>query len=312
MPPTTCVFAPNLILTVTLEIDGDNGDTEIHLHPGGQGFWVARMLAQLGVRPVVCGPVGGETGEVLSGLVERWGVHLVAMSSINASPAVVYDRRGGDREVIAESKAFGLDRHAHDDAYSTFLELAMTSDVAVVTGQNGEVFPTGSYRRLAHDLGSAGVEVVGDLHGPELAAWLDGGPIRVLKVSDEDLMADGIIGDTTEASALAAIRELTSRGAEDVVVTRADRPVLALIGGGLIKATPPRLEPADFRGAGDSMTAGLAAALLRSLDPQQTIRLACGAGAANVARHGLGSGTEALINELAERVEIEELSGSMP
>lgn len=311
MEPNCCVFAPNLALTVTMEKGGDNGPTEVHLHPGGQGFWVARMLSHLGMQPFLCGPVGGETGRVIACLVESWGIQMGPIETSNPSPTVIQDRRAGDRELIAETTALSLDRHALDDGYSMFLDHALTGDVAVLTGQTTEVVPGESYRRMAHDLASAAVPVVGDLHGPELAALFEGGPVDILKVSDEDLMSDGLLSDLSEDSALAAGAELQRRGAKGVVISRADRPVLAFLGGMVLRATQARFEPADFRGAGDSMTAGIAAGLARRLDPQGLVRLACGAGAANVTRHGLGSGSEELIKSLADRVEVEVLAASL-
>jgi fructose-1-phosphate kinase PfkB-like protein len=56
------------------------------------------------------------------------------------------------------------------------------------------------------------------------------------------------------------------------------------------------------------MTAGLATGLRRGMTEEETIRLACAAGAANVTRHGLGSADEGLIPGLAEKVEITPIS----
>jgi 1-phosphofructokinase len=56
------------------------------------------------------------------------------------------------------------------------------------------------------------------------------------------------------------------------------------------------------------MTAGLAAGLRRDLPIEDTLRLACAAGAANVTRHGLGSADADLIPGLVARVEVSELS----
>jgi 1-phosphofructokinase len=58
------------------------------------------------------------------------------------------------------------------------------------------------------------------------------------------------------------------------------------------------------------MTAGLAAAVRRGLGPEETLRLACAAGAANVTRHGLGSADADLIPGLTEKVELNQLSPS--
>jgi len=309
-PPqhTVAVFAPHLALTVTIERGKEGGPDDIHIHPGGQGFWVARMLRHLGEKPLLCGPIGGESGAVLRGLVRQWGIDLSPVEVQESSPAIIQDRRTGDRNPIAEAAAPGLARHELDDAYGKILDHALSSKVVVITGQRTEIVPVDTYRRLGHDLASADVRVVGDLHGRELEAFLDGGPIDLLKVSDEDLTEDGVLQDAEEAPALDALHHLIERGARNVVVSRAEQPSLAHLGETTYRVTGPALEPADFRGAGDSMTAGLAAGISRRLGAEELLRLASGAGAANVTRHGLGSASHDLIPKLAERVEIEILS----
>ena len=62
------VFAPAVTLTVTIE-EG----RESHLHAGGQGFWVAQLMAELGVDVTMVAPLGGETGVVLSAIVAHAG-----------------------------------------------------------------------------------------------------------------------------------------------------------------------------------------------------------------------------------------------
>ena len=305
---TVAVFAPLLALTVTIEKGREGGSDDIHIHPGGQGFWVARMLRHLGERPLLCGPIGGESGAVLRGLVRQWGIDLSPVEVQESSPAIIQDRRSGDRSPIAEAPIPSLARHELDDAYSKILDHALSSQVVVITGQPTEIVPVDTYRRLGHDLASADVRVVGDLHGAELEAYLEGGPIDLLKVSDEDLTEDGALEGLEEAAALEAMHHLIGQGARSVVISRGPRPALAHLGDTTFRVTGPTLEPADFRGAGDSMTAGLAAAINRRLGPEDQLRLAAGAGAANVTRHGLGSASHDLIPKLAERVQIEVLS----
>ena len=69
------VFAPHPLLTVTLEREGAERE-QVHFHAGGQGVWVARMAACLGAEPVLCGFMGGESGELLGGLLERMNGEL--------------------------------------------------------------------------------------------------------------------------------------------------------------------------------------------------------------------------------------------
>jgi len=305
---TVSIFAPVLSLTVTIEAGREDGQDEIHFHPGGQGFWVARMLRHLGERPLLCGPIGGEIGPVIRGLINLWGIDISPVETTHSSPATVHDRRSGERDLIAETLAPSLARHELDDAYGRFLDHALSSQVCVITGQNTEIVPVETYRRLGHDLASADVRVVGDLHGPELEAFLDGGPLDVLKVSSEDLAKDGRLDGDEEGEALSVLGDLVDRGAKSAVLSRAHNPAVAIISGTAYRATTPTLEPADYRGAGDSMTAALAAAICRGLSPEQSLKLACGAGAANVTRHGLGSASADLIPKLAERVQVETLA----
>ena len=133
--PTICVFAPMLSLTVTVEkANGDGGD-EIHFHPGGQGFWVARMLVRLGERPVLCAPAGGESGHILRGLVPSWGIDLAAVWTDGGdSPSHIEDRRGGELVTIAESTMPVLDRHELDEMYGVVLEQAARTGICVLAG----------------------------------------------------------------------------------------------------------------------------------------------------------------------------------
>lgn len=307
---TVAVFAPTLYLTVTVELTS-SGEDEVHIHPAGQGFWIARMLRHLDERPLLCGPIGGEPGRVILGLLAQFGMDASTITIAHSSQTIIQDRRSGDRELVAESPPVNLARHEVDDVYGRFLDRALASSVCVVTGQSTQIVPTDTYRRLGHDLASAEVEVVADLHGPELRAFLEGGPIDVLKVSDEDLTKDGLLerADVTPDEALAALEQLVAAGARSVVLSRQHNPALARSGDVSYTARAPKLDPADHRGAGDSMTAGLTAGLRRGLDFADTIRLACASGAANVTRHGLGSAEEGLIPELMERVEIERRRG---
>jgi 1-phosphofructokinase len=301
---TVAVLAPFLNLTITVERAGDTGHDEIHIHPGGQGFWISRMLRQLGERPLLCAPVGGETGRALRGLIGEWGIDLSPVSIESRSPSYVHDRRSGERTTIAEDPPPALGRHEMDDLYGRFLDHAMAAGVCVVTGQPGEVIDNDAYRRLGTDLASAEVRVVGDLHGEALSAFLEGGPIRMLKVSEEDLREDGELTRDEEPEVIDMTSRLREAGAIDVVVSRSKEPAIASLGGRLYRVTPPLLEPADHRGAGDSMTAALTRSLVRSAGPEETLRLAAAAGAANVTRHGLGTASKDLIDELAKKVEL--------
>ena len=68
----------------------------------------------------------------------------------------------------------------------------------------------------------------------------------------------------------------------------------------------PPLHAAESRGAGDSLTAGVVASLLRGSPVREALRVGAACGALNVVRRGLGTGGWEAVATLAERVELAE------
>jgi 1-phosphofructokinase len=298
------IFAPSILASVTIEV-GASDELEIHVHPAGQGYWVARMLAVLGARPRLCCTAGGELGTVARLRVED-GIDLVVVDGPAAAGGYVDDRRSGQRVRIAEMRSTPLERHAVDDLVSATMAAGVEAGVAVLTGSNlhGSV-PVGTYRSLAGNLRAVGVRVVADLGGDELEAVVEGGT-DVVKVSSEELVTGGLAAGDSPDDLLAAAAELAQRGAGLVVVTTAHEGVTAVDSGGLVaRARGPQLEPVEPRGAGDSFTAGLALGMRRNAPLADTLRLGIAAATVNVTRHGLGSGDRAVVERLMEQVDVE-------
>jgi 1-phosphofructokinase len=299
------VLAPAPQLTVTVERRGD-GD-EIHLHPGGQGVWQARMISSLGRRVVLCASLGGEVGQVLEPLIAAEGITVRAISAGSRNGTYVHDRRTGTRVDVAEVAGDALSRHELDELYGLTLAEGLVAEVCVLSGPaHPAVVPPDMYRRLAADLGRNGRRVVADLSGEHLRAVLAGRP-DVVKVSHEDLGVDDDIESLSRS--VCALRDA---GANTVVVTRAHRPAVALIDDTIYELVTPRLEPADPRGAGDSLTAGLAASLAEGGAITEAVQAGAAAGALNVTRHGLGTGEPGAVSQLRERVRLVPVGNRAP
>jgi 1-phosphofructokinase len=304
--PRIVVFAPSPLLTVTIECKGDAPD--VHLHAGGQGFWLARMIAALGVPVTLCGSFGGETGVVVRTLIEQEGVAVRGIDAEAENAAYVHDRRDGKRMPVAEMAPAPLSRHEIDELYAVTLVESLEADVCVLGGPSGpDLLPSDTYRRLAADLMRGNKTVVADLSGKPLREALEGGVVA-LKVSDEELRAEGVTTDRIE-DLVTTMRSLRAAGAEHVVVSRGDQPALAMADGNdrVVEVISPRLEPVDVRGAGDAMTAGLATALARGESWEAALRLGAAAGSLNVARRGLGTGRRQEIERLAAYVQLRPL-----
>lgn len=302
------MFAPSPQVTVTVE--AVEGRPDVHLHAGGQGFWQARMITALGSPVTLCCALGGEPGQVLRHLMAGPDIEVRARDVSARNGAYIHDRRDGDREPLVEMNPDKLTRHEVDDLYELTVLAALESGVAVLSGSadtaTEEVVPVSVYERLTTDLIRNGCKVVVDLAGDRLTAALAGTP-TVVKISHEELLADG----RAKSDSLADLRKAAEKIAADnlVVVSRAADPTLAIFDGRAVTVTAPAFEPVDTRGGGDSMTAGIAAALAQGEDVPTALRLGAAAGAINITRHGLGTGSGEAVRTLADRVEIEELNG---
>jgi 1-phosphofructokinase len=337
------------MLTVTLETGSDPAHPELHVHPGGQGLWVARMAYSLGADVVVCGPFGGETGTVLHHLAEVENLRVRPVTYIGGNGAYLHDRRGGQRQELAFMPPAKLDRHELDDLYGTVLVEALDADVCVITGAYpAPLLPATFFGRLVGDLRAAGVRTVADLSGDAAREAVKAG-VDVLKMSHEELIEAGFAADDSveslreaargmlragngghqerggieaapaeaalveaapvvdDALASGAIADEPPVGVGAMMVSRAAESALLVTTTGVCEVIPPSVTTVDHRGAGDSMTAGIAVGVGRGMHLTEAVRLGAAAGALNVTRRGLGTGRREQIERFAEQVLVSEL-----
>jgi 1-phosphofructokinase len=305
--PKVAIFSPNPMVSIAIESFSADGGDDIHIHPAGQGVWVARMAAELGADPVLCGFIGGEVGTVLRPLLEELPVELRLVETAEPSGAYIHDRRSGEREPISQSAALPASRHEVDELFSVTIAAALDCDLLVVCGPYPEnTVPLEIYGSLIADVKANGVPAIVDLSSPRLDSALEGKP-DLVKINDWQI-AGFISGPVdTEERMRAAMERVQEAGAESVIVTRAGEPALALRDGRFWELTPPKFERGSREGCGDSMMGALSATIAGGDEWENVLRLSAAAGATNFLRSGLGTGSRTVVEELASRVQLREL-----
>ena len=300
------VFGPDVLLSITIEASG--AVDQVHVHAAGQGVWVARMAAELGAWPILCGFLGGETGAALRALLEVLPGERRVVHTAGFSGSYVVDRRTGERHLVANAARPAPQRHEVDDLVAATCAAALDSAVLVLCNPfPGEGLPDEVYETLAADVRAAGVPVIVDLSTPRLEHVLPQRP-DLVKLNDWEL-AEYVRGPVDGRHALDGARRLLEAGARAVAVTRADAPILVLAADQEpFEIVPPAL-PHGFReGCGDAMMGAVAAGWARGLPLREALVLGAAAGSANFLRHGLGSGSRRLVEKLADRVVVRPLT----
>jgi 1-phosphofructokinase len=305
--PRVTIFGPHPILAITIERRGADED-DIHVHPGGQGVWDARMAGEMGAHTILCGFCGGETGTLLKPLLEELHGESRFVETASSSGSWVIDRRSGERRMVAYALSEPPSRHEVDDLFSVTCASAINSEVLVVCGPlPTDALPLELYGRLVADVRAHGTKVIVDLSPPRLNSALEGGP-DLVKLDDWQL-AEFVEGPVSDPGALrSAAEQILELGAGAVIVTRGGDPALVLSDGRAWELVPPRFEEGASEGSGDSMVGAMAAAMARGLGWEDTLQLGAAAGATNFLRHGLGTGSRGVVEDLVKRVRLSTLS----
>jgi 1-phosphofructokinase len=256
---------------------------------------------------VLCGFLGGESGELLGGLLEQAispGEMRIVKSSA-ASGCYVTDRREGKRKLLAMTLSEPPTRHELDELFSLTCAEAIACGWLIVTNpMPGSALPLEIYGDLVADAKANGCRTLVDLSSPRMDSALRGGP-DVAKLNDWEL-AEMVCGPVSEpAQLLAAAERLREMGADTVIVTRGEQPALVLGADGPRRLTPPRFEHGYREGCGDSMMGALTAAWALGESFEQALAVGAAAGAANFLRHGLGSASRDVVERLVDSVTLE-------
>jgi 1-phosphofructokinase len=303
--PSVALFAPNPLLTVTLEVEGGERQS-IHFHAGGQGVWVAAMIRCMGATPVLCGLIGGESGELMLPLIEKAaGGQARLVQAASASGCYVTDRRSGRRKLLAMKLSDAPSRHELDELFSLTCSQALACGWLVVTNPlPGESLPLEVYGDLVADARSGGCRTLVDLSSPRLDSALASEP-DLVKINDWEL-AEFVRGPvSTPELLLAGAQRLRDAGARSVIVTRGELPALVLHGDETWQLAPPRFEHGFREGCGDAMMGALAAVWARGESFERALVLGAAAGAANFLRRGLGHASREVVEQLADAVTLE-------
>ncbi len=262
--------------------------TSVLALPGGKGCNVARALVTLGEPAMVTGWVGGHAGRFIEEglLAEGIGaafVHTAAESRTclsivdNESRGVteIYERG----EPVAESQVTEL--------LAQYRVLLRQVTGVTLSGTLPPGCPPDLYRTLIELARVHGKPAYLDSSGEALRLGLEGRPALVKPNAAEFADLAGA-QSTGRADIIRVAREIATRYATIVVVSRGAAGALASDGRAAWEVRAPSIDAGSAVGSGDCLLAGLAFGLSRGLPLPDALRSGVAAGSANTLQTGAG------------------------
>ncbi|MGB5260225.1 MAG: hexose kinase [Gammaproteobacteria bacterium] len=260
--------------------------TKTSYYPGGNGINVARALIELGVPVYCCSTIGGESGALLLRLLgdtlgdnHTW-FHLQGETRLNTN--IMQQNPPGQFEITS------LGPEVPADVLADIIDciLRVTGDgIAVLTGLIPPGVPDSTYRELTEQITAQGGKVVLDASGAVLEQALEARPYLVrlnryvLEMSSRQRLEDiALVAEKARALQQGGLEYLcVSLGGEGAILTDADNSY---------HCNAPRVHKQSTVGSGDSLVAGLIAALRNGASTEDMLRMGVMCGSATAGHPG--------------------------
>jgi tagatose 6-phosphate kinase len=270
----------------------------------GKSINVAKILKVLGAHPIATGFLGGERGEFLRAVTAEKQIEsdFVAVKAPTRQCITVIDESAGTHTELVEES-----RPVTPTDFKKFMAVIRRRiagcRAAVMSGTVASGGPATLYRDCVRLAANAGAISVVDAQGTALTEALKATP-GLVKPNRPELAATVGRELRSDADVMRAMRELSERGAQQVIVTAGREPALSFDGKIFRRIIIPRIKVVNPIGSGDAFTAGVVWRLLRGDDLGEACRWGAAAGAANALTHMPGELNRKDVTRLAKQVRV--------
>lgn len=274
--------------------------------PGGKGLNVARVVKLCGEEVLCTGVIGGYKGKEIISMLDNTNLHhrFVQTSKESRSCINIIDQNNVSTEILEP----GEDLSAEDicEFRKTFREQLNMSSVITLSGSVPGNVPDTIYQDLIHEVRRQGKQVILDTSGKLLQEGIKAKPTIVKPNQDE---IEAFIGRkvTSIEDAVLAAQKIKEIGIELVVISLGEKGAVFVTDRASYHAIPPKMNPINTVGSGDSMVAALAVSIVRKYDVETMIRYAISISAANTLSIKTAHFQEEDRKRIYEQVNVEKL-----
>jgi 1-phosphofructokinase family hexose kinase len=278
---------------------------------GGKGINVARALKTLGVPVVATGLAGGQAGlriierltseAILNDFVRIEGESRTTTAVVDPTTNTYTEINEWGPAVRREELEMLLEKLAY---------VSQGAELVVFAGSLPREVAEDFYGEAIHDLTRRNIQSALDCEGEPLRYGVEAEPFLVSPNQQE---AEALVGQEfhDDEDFLLGLDEIADLGARNVLITRESGCYALLRKERTVRrfrVDAPRVEPVSSVGSGDTLLAGFIAAHLAGRSPEDALRAAVAAGAANTLEVGAARFDPRQASRLHAGVEVSELS----
>jgi 1-phosphofructokinase len=308
-----------MIATVTLNPAIDKSMTVSHFEvgktnrgevgrtdAGGKGVNVAQAIKRFGLPVCALGLVAGRNGRFLLEALSAAGIpaDFITVPGETRVNLKIHDPVSGTETEINEP-GFRVSPACLSEMRRKIETYAPRCEVMVFSGSLPLDAPPETFRDFIRIAKNCGAKCILDTAGPALRHGLAAGPwlIKPNRAEVEGLLQKPL---RTSHELAEAARTLIAMGTQQVVISLGAEGALGATQDEVLIARAPAVEVQSSIGAGDTMVAVLAFALVEGLPFRQAFRLAVAASAATVAMEGTKVADFAAAQGLVPQVKVED------
>lgn len=251
--------------------------------PGGKGINVSQVLKRLDVNSRALGFLGGFTGDYIEEFLTSHGIYTDFVRVDEDTRINIKLKSENETEINAKGPNITEENF---EALKGKISKLTSEDILVLAGSIPSTMPESTYEELVKLCNENGTKFVVDAEGELLKKVLPLNPF-LIKPNHHELgdLFNTVINSCEEVIPYA--KELVRQGAQNVIVSLADKGAVLINKDQALIATSPKGDVKSSVGAGDSMVAGFIATYEKTKSIEEAFRFSVAAGSATAFSIGL-------------------------
>ena len=273
---------------------------------GGKGLNVAKVAKISGEEVAASGFLGGHAGAYVEDMLKVEGVTCDFVHTKNETRSCINIL--ADDGSTTEFLEPGAEIYPEElqQFFDKFPQIVERSDVITISGSVPKGIGIDMYGKLIAMAKEKGKKVILDTSGELLKQGIEAKPTMIKPNTDEIQALLGISVNNRE-ELISSAKKLQSMGIEVVVVSLGKDGALVVTDKGVYQGKPPKIQPVNTVGCGDSMVAAFAVGFARGYDMEETLRYAVAVSAANALTMATGNYKPEDRDRILPQVEIERI-----